>query len=95
MQVFYNSTNPTAAMVLFTIYEFIMNVLLLNIMIASMTSSFSKVTQVGGIRGIGKWGWTGGWVGRKGGGKERGWERFLLKQLLQFYTCGRGTGKGR
>jgi hypothetical protein len=46
--VFYNSTNPAAAMILFTIYEFIMNVLLLNIMIASMTSSFGKVTQVGG-----------------------------------------------
>lgn len=38
-------------MILFTIYEFIMNVLLLNIMIASMTSSFGKVTQVGGGMG--------------------------------------------
>jgi hypothetical protein len=47
LQVFYNSTNPAAAMILFSIYEFIMNVLLLNIMIASMTSSFGKVTQVG------------------------------------------------
>eukprot|EP00879_Flechtneria_rotunda_P030709 GHRR01033380.1.p1 GENE.GHRR01033380.1~~GHRR01033380.1.p1 ORF type:complete len:313 (+),score=66.53 GHRR01033380.1:359-1297(+) len=45
--VFYNSTNPAAAMVLFVMFEFIMNVLLLNILIASMTNSFSKVTQVG------------------------------------------------
>lgn len=44
--VFYGSTNPTAAMILFIMFEFVMNVLLLNILIASMTSSFSKITQV-------------------------------------------------
>ncbi|KAI8473618.1 MAG: hypothetical protein J3K34DRAFT_518899 [Monoraphidium minutum] len=48
--VFYNSTNPTAAMILFIIFEFVMNVMMLNIMIASMTNSFSKVTQDEGLR---------------------------------------------
>jgi hypothetical protein len=47
VQVFYNSTNPTAAMLLFIAFEFVMNVLLLNVLIASMTNSFSKITQVG------------------------------------------------
>jgi hypothetical protein len=46
-QVFYSSKNPTAAMCLFIIFEFVMNVMMLNIMIASMANSFSKVTQVG------------------------------------------------
>jgi hypothetical protein len=46
LQVFYNSTNPTAAMLLFIAFEFVMNVLLLNVLIASMTNSFSKITQV-------------------------------------------------
>lgn len=44
--VFYNSTNPTAAMLLFIAFEFVMNVLMLNVLIASMTNSFSKLTQV-------------------------------------------------
>jgi len=44
--VFYNSTNPTAAMLLFIMFEFVMNVLLFNVLIASMTNSFSKITQV-------------------------------------------------
>jgi hypothetical protein len=44
--VFYNSTNPTAAMLLLIAFEFVMNVLLLNVLIASMTNSFSKITQV-------------------------------------------------
>jgi hypothetical protein len=48
--VFYGSTNPTAAMVLFIMFEFVMNVLLLNVLIASMTSSFSKITQDEGLR---------------------------------------------
>lgn len=46
--VFYSSTNPTAAMILFVIFEFMMNVLLLNVLIASMTNSFSKIAQVRG-----------------------------------------------
>jgi hypothetical protein len=45
--VFYNSTNPTAAMLLFIAFEFVVNVLLLNVLIASMTNSFAKITQVG------------------------------------------------
>ncbi|WIA29571.1 hypothetical protein OEZ86_012064 [Tetradesmus obliquus] len=48
--VFYNSTNPTAAMLLFIAFEFVMNVLLLNVLIASMTNSFSKITQDEGLR---------------------------------------------
>ncbi|GBF90826.1 transient receptor potential channel protein [Raphidocelis subcapitata] len=43
--VLYSSTNPTAAMLLFMLFEFVMNVMMLNIMIASMTNSLSKVTQ--------------------------------------------------
>jgi hypothetical protein len=48
--VFYSSTNPSAAMALFIIFEFVMNVMMLNIMIASMTNSFSKVTADEGLR---------------------------------------------
>eukprot|EP00775_Hariotina_reticulata_P003763 gene3763-4022_t len=48
--VFYNSTNPTAAMLLFIMFEFVMNVLLFNVLIASMTNSFSKITQDEGLR---------------------------------------------
>jgi hypothetical protein len=33
-------------MLLFIAFEFVMNVLLLNVLIASMTNSFSKITQV-------------------------------------------------
>ncbi len=43
LNVLYDSTNPVASVCLFLIYEFIMCVMLLNIMIAIMASSFSKV----------------------------------------------------
>jgi hypothetical protein len=49
-QVLYQSTNPTAAMVLFMIYEFIMSIGMLNILIAVMTNSFSKVSEGEAVR---------------------------------------------
>jgi len=49
-------------MILFLIFEFVMNVMMLNIMIASMTNSFSKVTQVRRADGFVD-GWVGGWLG--------------------------------
>ncbi|KAL6754495.1 hypothetical protein V8C86DRAFT_331024 [Haematococcus lacustris] len=48
--IFYNSTNPVSAMLLFIVFEFVMNVMLLNIMIAVMTSSLSKATWEEGHR---------------------------------------------
>ncbi|KAJ9510387.1 hypothetical protein QJQ45_015853 [Haematococcus lacustris] len=48
--IFYNSTNPVSAMLLFIVFEFVMNVMLLNIMIAVMTSSLSKATREEGHR---------------------------------------------
>jgi hypothetical protein len=56
--VFYNSTNPTAAMLLFIMFEFVMNVLLFNVLIASMTNSFSKITQVSCLASQCSWSFT-------------------------------------
>nr|BAK18929.1 transient receptor potential channel [Chlamydomonas reinhardtii] len=48
--VLYNSTHPFMAMLLFMAYELMVAVLLLNIMIALMTSAFSRVTADEGLR---------------------------------------------
>lgn len=50
LNVLYNSTNPRAALLLWTTFEFIISVLLLNVLIAVMTASFNKVTQDEGLR---------------------------------------------
>ncbi|GAX81542.1 hypothetical protein CEUSTIGMA_g8970.t1 [Chlamydomonas eustigma] len=46
----YNSTNPSAAMLLFIIYEYVMNIMLLNVMIAIMASSFNRAMAEEGSR---------------------------------------------
>lgn len=48
--VLYGSSNPNAAMVLFMVFEFIMNVMMLNILIAVMTNSFAKVSEGEALR---------------------------------------------
>ncbi len=64
--VLYGSSNPNAAMVLFMVFEFIMNVMMLNILIAVMTNSFAKVSEGEALRflrhraEVGSWGCGGG-----------------------------------
>lgn len=47
---FYGSSNPVATMILFVIFEFIVYIILLNVLIAVMTSAFNKVTEDEGLR---------------------------------------------
>eukprot|EP00798_Chlamydomonas_sp_ICE-L_P021639 gene21639-28648_t len=50
LNVFYNSSNPTASMILFLLFEFFLAVMLLNILIAVMTAAFYKAAQDEGLR---------------------------------------------
>mmetsp|Transcript_7673 Transcript_7673/g.13270 ORF Transcript_7673/g.13270 Transcript_7673/m.13270 type:complete len:516 (+) Transcript_7673:114-1661(+) len=50
MNIFYNARNPVASILLFFAFEFVVYILLLNIMIAIMASSFSKIGKDDTVR---------------------------------------------
>lgn len=47
---FYQSSNPAMSVTLFTIYTFVVNIVLVNLLIAIMTNTYSKVTENEGLR---------------------------------------------